>query len=102
MELIVLEVDQLEALEQHAHDERRLLQRELAPDTGALAIAKRFVDVGWSVVLRLAREAVRVERLGGVAPHRRVPMQHGGQDQDFLTLGELIATTDDGRLERIA
>ena len=46
LELVVRVVDQPEALQDHAEREHRLLQRELAPDAGALPVAERLEGVG--------------------------------------------------------
>src|SRR5271165_5282010 len=74
--LIVGEVDKLEALQQHGQDERRLLQRELAADTGSLPGAEGLVGVRRDLGPALGTEAVGVKYLRIVAPDFWVAVQH--------------------------
>ena len=102
LELIVGEVDKLEALQQHGQDERRLLQRELAADAGALPGPEGLIGVGRNLRPVLGAEAVGVKRLGIVAPDFWVAVQHPGEHHDGAARLNLILAAEDGVLVRAA
>ncbi len=61
-------VDQLEPLQDHAEDQRRLLHRELASDAGALAVAEGLVGVNGPCRDSLSAEVIRIELLSVLTP----------------------------------
>ena len=91
-------VDELEPLEEHAEHQRRLLQRELAPDARPLPRSERLVRVGRQGVAALRLEVVRVELLGVRSPDVLEPVQHRGQRDDRLTGFERAPPADRGSL----
>ena len=102
LELIIGEVDKLEALQQHGQDERRLLQRELAADAGALPSAEGLIGVGRNLRPVLGAEAVGVKGLGIVAPDFWIAVQHPGEHHDGAVRLDLILAAEDGVLVRAA
>ncbi len=102
LELIIGEVDKLEALQQHGQDQRRLLQRELAADARALPGAEGLVGVGRNFRPVLGAEAVGVKRLGVVAPDFWIAVQHPGQHDDRAVRLHLILAAENGVLIRAA
>jgi hypothetical protein len=95
-------VDELEALQQHAEHQRRLLQRELAPDARPLPRSERLVRVGRQGVAASRLEMVRVEVLGVRAPDILESVQHRGQRDDRLTGFERAPPADRGPLAGLA
>jgi hypothetical protein len=87
-------IDELEALEDHPEDERRLLQGELPPDAGSLAIAEGLVGVGGTLSLRLPAEVVGVEDVGLLAPYLPVAVEHGAQHHDLVVLPHPVHSAD--------
>ena len=64
MHLVTVGIDQLEALQDHADRERRLVHRKAAADAGALAVAERLPGVDRTRRLSLASEIIGIERVG--------------------------------------
>ncbi len=91
-------VHQLEPLQDHAEHERRLDEGELAADAGPLAVAERLVGVGRAPLLGLAREVVRIEDLGALAPHRGIAVEHGREHHDLVRLLHPVRPADRGVL----
>ena len=87
-------IDQPEALQHHADDERRLLHRELPADARALAVAERFVRVDRARALALGCEIVRLEDLGALAPHGRIAMKRGQQHDDLRARLDRVFSAD--------
>jgi hypothetical protein len=92
--LVTVVVDQLEALQDHADRERRLVHRETTPDAGALAIAERLPGVDRALGLGLTAEILRIERVRVRAPHRRVAMQCQHKDQNKCVLPEFVLSAN--------
>jgi len=67
---------QIEALQHHREEERGLLQRETAPDAGALAVAERLPGVGRELLGAVEGEAVGVDSSAS-HPDRRIAVQRG-------------------------
>ena len=100
VELVVPMIDELEPLQQHAEDERRLLQGELAPDARPQAGAERPVRRRRHRLDPLRREMVGVELLGILAPHARSRCSIGHQHRQPEALREGVFRRDDGVLQR--
>jgi hypothetical protein len=95
-------VDELEALDEHAEHQRRLLQGELAPDAGALPRTEWPERVGGQGVAALRVEVVGVEVLGIRTPDLGEPVQHRGQGDDGLPGLEGPPPADRGRFAGLA
>ena len=76
LQLVIRVVDELEALQDHPQDQRRLQHGELAPDAGALAGAERLVGVGRPCLFCILGEPLGIEGLSVLAPDLRVAVQH--------------------------
>ena len=100
LHLVAVGVDQLEALQDHADRERRLMHRKAAPDTGALTVAERLPGIDGPRGLSLAAEVFRIERVRVRSPHRRVAMQCQRKHQNKHVLLELVFATDGLVLQR--
>ncbi len=91
LQLIVRVIDQLEPLQDHAQNQRRLLHRELTSDTGALAVAEGLVGVDRPRRDGLAGEVVRIELFRVLAPDRLVAVEHQGKDRDEVLRAQAMA-----------
>ncbi len=70
MHLVAIDVDQLEALQDHADRQRRLMHGKAAADAGALAVAERLPGVDGTRRFRLAAENFPDRTRRGSAPRR--------------------------------
>ena len=68
-------IHKIEALQDQAQDQRCFMQRELAANTLALAIAERLVGIGRQSSFRRRRKPLWIKRVGARPPHTRVPVQ---------------------------
>ena len=77
--LVAIDVDQLEALQDHADRERRLVHGKAAADAGALAVAERLPGVDRTRRLGLAAEIFRIEGVGIRSPDAGIAVQRHHQ-----------------------
>ena len=98
--LVAVGVDQLEALQDHADRERRLVHRKAAADAGALAVAERLPGVDRALGLGLAAEILRIERIRVRTPDAGVAVQRHHQHRDEGVLLQLVLAADGLVLER--
>src|SRR6202035_3965542 len=98
--LIAVDVEQLEALQDHADGERRLVHRKAAADAGALAVAERLPGIDGALGFGLAAEILRIERVRVWSPHAGIAVQRQRKDQNKRVLPELVFTADGLVLER--
>ena len=110
LQLVVVVIDQFEALDHHAEREHRFLQGELPADAGALAVSERLEGVGRARALGLACEVVGVELVGVLAPDALVTMQRERMHDDHVLFVDRVFAADgrvlfrahrDGRRRRI-
>src|SRR6185312_3528352 len=93
-------IDQLEALQDHADRERRLVHRKTAADAGALAVAERFPGVDRSLGLGLTAEILWIEGIRVRTPDTGIAMQRHHQHRHKSVLLQLVLAADGFVLER--
>ena len=98
--LVAVDVDQLEALQDHADRKRRLVHGKAAADAGALAVPERLPGVDRARRLGLAAEILRVEGVRVGSPHAGVAMQRQHQHGDEGVLLEPVFAADGLVLQR--
>ena len=101
LQLVVLVIEELEPLQDHAEDQRRLLHGELPSDTGALAVAERLEGPGRPLRHRLAGKVLGIERLRVLAPHALVAVEHQRQQRDEGSGLHLVSAADHLVLVRV-
>ena len=94
MHLVAVDVDQLEALQDHADRERRLVHRKAAPDAGALAVAERLPGVDRALGLGLAAEILGIEGIRVRTPDAGIAMQRHYEHRDKRVLFQLVFAAD--------
>src|ERR1700732_1191875 len=99
MHLVTVDVDQLEALQDHADRKRGLVHRKAAADAGALAVAEWLPGIDRTRGFGFGAEVLRVEGFGVRSPDRRiaVPRHQGHQNERGLL--EFVFSADDLVLE---
>ncbi|MNS69150.1 hypothetical protein D3C72_1024560 [compost metagenome] len=96
LELVARVIDEVEALQDHAQREHRLLQGELPPDAGALAVAEGLEGVHRTLALGFAAEVVGVELVGVLAPDALVTVQRQRMHDDHVVLLDRVLAADLG------
>ncbi len=100
LHLVAIDIHQLEALQDHADRQRRLMHRKATPDTGALAVAERLPGVDRTLGFRLGTEVLRIERVGIRSPHAGISVQRHDQDGHKSVFLQLVFAADGLVLER--
>ena len=90
MHLVAVRIEQLEALQDHADRQRRLVHRKTAADAGALAVAERLPGVDRALGLGLAAEIFGIEHVRVRTPDARVAVQRHHQHSDERVLSQLV------------
>jgi hypothetical protein len=100
MHLVAVNVDQPEALQDHADRQRRLMHGKAAADAGALTVAERLPGVDRTRRLRLAGKILGIEGIRVGAPHRGITVKRHHQDRDELVLLQSVFAADGLILKR--